>query len=53
MKTLAKGLFCVQKDSTRHSNGPQSGGVKEKCGGGEMNEKEAKVAYDKGKAEFY
>lgn len=33
MKTLPKGLFCLRKASTRHSNGPQSERIEKKLGG--------------------
>lgn len=65
MKTLPKGLFCLQKASTRHSNGPQSeriekqlGGNREETGGGEKeggkgNSEKWVMVNDNGKAEFY
>lgn len=33
MKTLPKGLFCLRKASTRHSNGPQSERIEKELGG--------------------
>lgn len=32
MKTLPKGLFCLRKASTRHSNGPQSERIEKELG---------------------